>query len=67
MQGAVSIVAVGNSNTVSQKKHFGNQRRVHEGRAMESIRSSGEPGEIVLTASVDRVPANITVQVRRRA
>ncbi|MEM2945948.1 MAG: glycoside hydrolase family 2 TIM barrel-domain containing protein [Thermoproteota archaeon] len=67
VHGVGSIVAVGNSNPVSEEKYVGNQRRVHEGRAMVVVRSSGEPGEIVLTASADGVPpASITIQVRRQ-
>ncbi|MGB9718622.1 MAG: hypothetical protein ACPL4E_09340 [Thermoproteota archaeon] len=66
--GICSIVAVGNSNPVSEGKYIGNQRRVHEGRAMAVIRSSGEPGEIVLTAAADGIPpVSVTIQARRQS
>lgn len=67
VHGAGSIVAVGNSNPVSEEKYIGNQRRVYEGRAMVVIRSSGEPGDIVLTAAADGIPpASVTIQARRQ-
>ncbi|MEM2350986.1 MAG: DUF4982 domain-containing protein, partial [Thermoproteota archaeon] len=63
--GVGSIVAVGNSNPVSEEMYVGNQRRVYEGRAMVVIRADGEPGEIVLTATTDGVPTtSIVIQVR---
>lgn len=54
--GVGSIVAVGTGNPVSEEMYVGNQRRVHEGRAMVVVHSNGEPGEIVLTATADGVP-----------
>lgn len=54
--GVGSIIAVGSSNPITEEMYFGNQRRVHEGRAMVVVRSNGEPGEIVLTATADGIP-----------
>ncbi|MEM3648745.1 MAG: glycoside hydrolase family 2 TIM barrel-domain containing protein [Thermoproteota archaeon] len=54
--GVGSIVAVGNANPVSEEMYVGNQRKVHEGRAMVVVRSNGEAGEIVLTATADGIP-----------
>jgi len=62
--GAGSIVAVGSGNPVSEEMYVGNQRRVHEGRAMVVVRSNGEAGEIVLTAAADGIPAtSVTIRV----
>lgn len=64
--GVGSIVAVGTGNPVTEEMYVGNQRRVHEGRAIVVVRANGEPGEIVLTAATDGVPtASIIIQVRR--
>jgi len=64
--GVGSIVAVGNGNPVSEEMYVGNQRRVHEGRAMVVVRANGEPGEIVLTAAADGIPtASVTIRVMR--
>jgi beta-galactosidase len=42
----------------------GNQRKIHEGRAMAVVRTSGEPGEIILTASAEGIPsASVSIQV----
>ncbi|MBO3769188.1 MAG: DUF4982 domain-containing protein [Candidatus Brockarchaeota archaeon] len=63
--GVGSILAVGNSNPVSEEMYIGNQRRAYEGRAMVVIRADGEPGEIVLTATADGLPpASVVIQVR---
>jgi len=59
-------VTVGTGNPVTEEIYIGNQRRVHEGRAMVVVRANGELGEIVLTAATDGVPAaSIIIQVRR--
>jgi beta-galactosidase len=62
--GAGSLLAVGNGNPLSEEMYVGNQRRVHEGRAMVVVRTSGEAGEIVLTAAADGVPpASVSIRV----
>jgi len=62
--GVGSIVAVGSGNPVSEEMYVGNQRKVHEGRAMVVVRSNGEPGEIVLTATADGIPtASVNIRV----
>lgn len=55
--GAGSLLAVGNGNPVSDEMYVGNQRRVHEGRAMVVLRSSGTGGKIKLHAAAEGVPA----------
>jgi beta-galactosidase len=53
INGPGKILAVGNSNPVSEELYVGNQRKVHRGRAMVVIKSTNEPGEIHLTAQAD--------------
>jgi len=57
LYGVGTLLAVGNGNPVSEEMYVGNQRRVHEGRAMVVVRSNGEPGEITLNASADGMPS----------
>ena len=55
---------MGNSDPKSEEPFVGNQRKVYHGRALAVVRSNGEPGEIVLTASADGFkPAAITITV----
>ena len=62
--GAGSLLAVGNGNPISEEKYVGNQRQVYEGRAMVVVRTNGEKGEIVLTASAEGIPStSVTLQV----
>lgn len=56
--GSGTLLAVGNSNPYSEEMYTGNQRKVHEGRAMVVVRANGEIGEIVLTAMTDGIPAS---------
>lgn len=55
--GVGSLLAIGNSNPMSEEMYVGNQRRVHEGKAMVVVRANGEVGEITLTAMADGIPA----------
>lgn len=55
--GVGSLLAVGNGNPMSKEMYVGNQRRVHEGRAMLVVRASGEEGEITLTAAAEGIPS----------
>jgi beta-galactosidase len=62
--GVGTLLAVGSSNPVSEEMYIGNQRRVHEGRAMAVVRANGEVGEIILTAMADGIPAaSMTINV----
>ncbi|HKM34492.1 MAG TPA: glycoside hydrolase family 2 TIM barrel-domain containing protein [Lachnospiraceae bacterium] len=55
--GVGEVLAVGNSNPISEEMYVGNQRRIYEGRAMVVIRANGEPGNITLTAMTDGIPS----------
>lgn len=54
--GPGSLLAVGNSNPVSEEMYVGNHRRAYRGRAMAVVRSEGFPGEITLEAMADGLP-----------
>jgi len=43
---------------MSEEMYVGHQRKAHEGRLMAVVRASGEPGEIVLTASAEGIPTS---------
>jgi hypothetical protein len=43
--GVSTLLAVGNSNPVSEKMYTGNQRKVHEGRVMVVVRANGDSEE----------------------
>lgn len=63
--GAGNLLAVGNSNPMSEEMYVGNQRKLHEGRAMVVVRANGECGDIVLTAMTDGIPSSCTtIQVK---
>ncbi len=53
MTGPGTILAVGNSNPLSEELYTGNQRRAFRGRLLVVIKSSEEPGEIKLRAQGD--------------
>ncbi|WP_339278685.1 glycoside hydrolase family 2 TIM barrel-domain containing protein [Paenibacillus sp. FSL W8-1187] len=56
--GAGTLIAVGNSNPVSEEMYVGHRRKAYEGRAMAVVRADGESGEIVLTAMAEGIPAS---------
>jgi len=54
--GEGSLLAVGNSNPLSEEMYTGNYRKVHEGKAMIVVRTNGNPGNIYVTASAESIP-----------
>jgi beta-galactosidase len=65
IQGPGKILAVGNSNPISEERYIGNQRKVHRGRALVVIQSTEDPGEIALTAQADGLEgAEITITAK---
>lgn len=63
--GAGKILAVGNSNPVSEEMYVGNHRRLHEGRAMVVLCCEGQTGSICLTAMTDGIsPAQVEIDVK---
>jgi len=61
IEGPGMILAVGNSDPTSEESYVGSQRRVHRGRALVVVKSSGESGEIVLHAQADGLGHTETV------
>lgn len=59
--GVGTLLAVGNSNPVSEEMYTGNQRRVYNGGAMAVVRANGQSGKIVLTAESDGIPASSVI------
>jgi beta-galactosidase len=53
INGPGKILAVGNSNPVSEEMYVGNQRKVYRGRALVVVKSTDESGEIKLVAQAD--------------
>jgi beta-galactosidase len=53
INGPGKIIAVGNSNPISEELYVGNQRKVFRGRALVVVKSTAEPGQIRLTAQAD--------------
>jgi beta-galactosidase len=53
LNGPGNILAVGNSNPLSEELYIGNQRKVYRGRALVVVKSSDEPGVITLQAHAD--------------
>jgi beta-galactosidase len=53
VKGPGKILAVGNSNPISEELYVGNQRKVYRGRALVVVKSGEEVGEIRLTAQAD--------------
>lgn len=50
VDGPGKILAVGNGNPISEEPYYGNQLKVHRGRALVVVKSLGQAGEIHLTA-----------------
>ena len=66
IEGTGSLLAVGSGNPVTEEMYVGNQRKVHEGRAMVVVRSGDEVGNIILTAAADGIPSTqITIRVEK--
>jgi beta-galactosidase len=65
VSGVGSLAAVGNGDPLTEEMYVGNHRRVHEGRAMAVVRSTGESGAIMLTAIADGFPsASVIIETR---
>lgn len=57
VRGNGSLLAVGNSDPLSEEMYTGNRRRAYQGKALAVVRSNGRPGKAVLTATADGLPA----------
>lgn len=50
--GPATIVAIGSADLASAERYNANPRRLHQGRALVILRTTGEAGKIVLSASM---------------
>lgn len=55
--GVGNVIAVGNGNPISEEMYVGSSRRVHEGRALVVLRTSGEAGTVRLNVAAEGIPA----------
>ncbi|HET8846439.1 MAG TPA: DUF4982 domain-containing protein, partial [Ktedonobacteraceae bacterium] len=53
VMGAGELLAVGTANPMSEEPYVGNRRKAWNGRLLAVVRSSGQPGEMVLRAHAD--------------
>ena len=56
--GAGSLLAVGNSNPISEEMYTGSHRKAYEGRAMAVVRANGDSGTITFTAMAEGIPSS---------
>lgn len=62
--GAGKLLAVGNSDPMSEESFVGNHRKAYNGRAMAVVRTNGDPGMIMLTAAADGFkPVDVMITV----
>jgi beta-galactosidase len=65
VSGPGEIAAVGSGNPVSTESYRGHSRSTFRGRCLVVVKSTGQPGEIVLRAQADGVEvaeADISIQ-----
>ncbi len=65
VSGVGAFLAAGSGDPMSEESYTDNRRSAFEGVAVAAVRSSGEPGEIVLTVSAEGLRAQqITIAAR---
>ncbi len=63
--GAGELFAVGTGNPISEEMYVGNHRKAYQGHLLAVLRSSGQPGEITLTARTKGLPpAQVKIQAK---
>jgi beta-galactosidase len=60
VSGAGELIALGTGNPVSEEMFVGSQHSAFLGRLLAVVRSSGQPGEITLTARAEGLPSSQT-------
>jgi beta-galactosidase len=65
VEGPAIIAAVGNANPVSLESYQLPQRKVWRGKCLVVLKSTGQPGDIILHASAARVP-EASVNIRSK-
>lgn len=56
VEGAGELIALGSANPSSEEPYVGQQRKAWQGRLLAVVRSSGQPGAIVLKAHTPELP-----------
>ncbi len=64
VSGAGELIALGTANPLSEESYTSKQRKAWQGRLLAVVRSSGHPGEIMLTAHADEL---ISSEIRLNA
>jgi beta-galactosidase len=64
VSGAGELIALGSGNPLSEERYVGSHRKAFQGHLLAVVRSSGQPGEITLTARAEGIPS---AQVKIRA
>jgi beta-galactosidase len=63
--GAGELLAVGTGNPISEEMYVGNHRKAFQGHLLAVVRSTGQPGEITLTAKTEGLPpAQVKIQTK---
>jgi beta-galactosidase len=62
--GAGELIAIGTANPLSEELYVGNKRKAWNGHLMAVVRSNGQAGDIMLTASADGLKA---IEIRLNA
>jgi beta-galactosidase len=63
--GAGELFAVGTGIPISEEMYVGNHRKAYQGHLLAVVRSSGQPGEITLTARTKGLPpAQVKIQAK---
>jgi beta-galactosidase len=57
ISGVGALIAVGTANPLSEEPYVGNRRKAWHGRLLAVVRSNGQPGEIMLRAHTEELPA----------
>ena len=65
VRGPATIAGIGSGDLTDTASYRANPRRVHHGRAIVIIRSTGEAGEIRLTAQSGALQAQATIEARK--
>jgi beta-galactosidase len=64
VSGAGELIALGSADPLSEESYLASQRHAYQGRVLAIVRSTAQPGEIVLTAQTEGLPA---AQIRLQA
>jgi beta-galactosidase len=58
VSGAGELIGIGSGNPLSEEMYVGSQQKAYHGRLLAIVRSTPQPGEITLQASMAGLPAS---------